>query len=358
LCPGVHCFVVMLIFTLVGLLAWPTAAAAQAALDPFAFFRPSIVVTPAERARLDQGDSLVRVLPAADDEVAIFAAVAVNVDGDRLVDWVQQIEQLKKSPFVSAIGRFSDPPVLGDLAGLELADADLDDLQGCRPGDCGLKLSAPEIRRLGTPGAGTGETWRRGAQDVFRRLVLDRVQDYLAGGYAALPPYADRSREVSLQVTLSDILRRSVYLTEHLPEFGEYLGRYPKVAAPGVQSFIYWSKEMLGGRAIISATHVSVLRPACDSLPEVLVAGQQVFATHYMNGSLNVTAIMPGGSAPRRYLVYLNRSRVDILGGWFGGLVRLIVERRLKAEASEVLQGLRRRLESGEPPAGRSRIDP
>jgi hypothetical protein len=358
LCPGVHYFVVMLIFTFVGLLAWPAAAAAQAAVDPFAFFRPSIVVTSAERARLDQGDSVVRVLPASDDEVAIFAAVAVKVDGDRLVGWVQQIEQLKKSPVVSAIGRFSDPPVFGDLAGLELDDADLDDIRRCRPGDCGLKLSAPEIRWLDTPGAGLRETWRQEAQDVFRRLVLDRVQDYVAGGQAALPPYADRSREVSLQETFSDILRRSVYLTSHLPEFCEYLDRYPNVEAPGGQSFVYWSKEKLGGKAIISATHVSVLRPAGDSLPEVLVAGKQVFATHYMNGSLNIMAIMRGGSAPHHYLVYLNRSRVDIFGGWSGGVVRLIIERRLKAEASEVLQGLRRRLESGEPPAGRSRTDP
>ena len=66
------------------------------------------------------------------------------------------------------------------------------------------------------------------------------------------------------------------------------------------------------------------------------------------NASLGLTAIMRGSDG-RNYLVYLNRSEVDVLGGFFGGLVRMVVGRRLKAEASDVLRGLRNRLESGEP---------
>jgi hypothetical protein len=46
----------------------------------------------------------------------------------------------------------------------------------------------------------------------------------------------------------------------------------------------------------------------------------------------------------------LNRSDVDVVGGFFGGLVRLIVEGRVKDEASEVLEGLRERLQRGDPP--------
>ena len=87
--------------------------------------------------------------------------------------------------------------------------------------------------------------------------------------------------------------------------------------------------------------------------PDALVAGKQIFATHYMNGALALTAIVGGGPGSRRYLAYLNRSEVDVLGGFLGGLVRWIVERRLKSEASEVLQGLRRRIERGLPPVAR-----
>ena len=72
--------------------------------------------------------------------------------------------------------------------------------------------------------------------------------------------------------------------------------------------------------------------------------------SRYVNASLGITVILRGGSGAGNYLVYLNPSEVDVLGGMFGGLVRWLVQRRLKADAANVLQGLRRRLESGEPP--------
>jgi hypothetical protein len=39
-----------------------------------------------------------------------------------------------------------------------------------------------------------------------------------------------------------------------------------------------------------------------------------------------------------------------VLDGFWGGLVRRILERRLKSEAPTLLETLRHRLESGEPP--------
>ena len=51
------------------------------------------------------------------------------------------------------------------------------------------------------------------------------------------------------------------------------------------------------------------------------------------------------------YLVYMNRSQVDVLGGMFGGLVRMVVQRRLRSEATDVLREIQKRMESGTPPA-------
>jgi hypothetical protein len=64
-----------------------------------------------------------------------------------------------------------------------------------------------------------------------------------------------------------------------------------------------------------------------------------------------LTALVRGAPGGSNYLVYLNRSEADVLGGFFGGLVRWFVERRLKAEAPNVLQSLRERLEAGLPNA-------
>ena len=105
---------------LTGLLALCAVLVAQEPADPFAFFRPAVSVSLKDRHAIDNGEALVSVLPGRGREVVIFAAVAVNVDGDRLVAWVRKIAELKKSSFVLSIGRFSDPPRIEDLDGLAL----------------------------------------------------------------------------------------------------------------------------------------------------------------------------------------------------------------------------------------------
>ena len=326
-------------------------AGGQVPADPFAFFRPAVTISPADRERLDKGAALVRVLPARDGEVAIFAAVRGEVNAERLIAWVRDIAQLKKSSIVLAIGRFSNPPRIEDLDSLTLDDEDLQDIRQCRPGDCDLKLGSSEMIRLQQAISGVQGDWRPVLQQAFRRLLLERVQMYLAAGHAGLPPYEDHRQPVSLEAAFSAIVQRSPYLTERLPRVVDYLNHYPDVSMPDVESFLYWSKEQFGGKPIVSATHVSIVRPSEESVPEVLVAGKEIFATHYTTGSLNLTMMMRGNAGSANYVVYLNRSQVDVVSGFFGGLARMIIERRVKAEAVDVLQGLRRRLESGEPRA-------
>jgi hypothetical protein len=51
------------------------------------------------------------------------------------------------------------------------------------------------------------------------------------------------------------------------------------------------------------------------------------------------------------YLVYVNRSQLDLLGGIFGFLKRSVLEGRIRRDTPKILRGLRDRLESGEPGA-------
>jgi len=319
-----------------------------ATVDPFAFFQPSVSLTVDERQRLDRGEAIARTLSGQDREVAVFAAVRVHVDGDRLVAWVRRIEELKRSSYVTAIGRFSEPPRIADLEGLALDDEDLSEIQACRPARCGLHLSANEINDLQRAASDAGKDWKPAVQRAFRGVLLARVAAYRAGGQTALAPYENRLDPVSPDKELTAAIDHSAFLAKHVPQLVDRLMRYPREATPNVESFFYWSKERLAGRTIVDISHVSILRSADPALPDALVAGKEIFATRYVTASLGVTAIMPGGSA--NYLVYVNRSEVDVFGGIFGGLVRWFVERRVRAEAGEVLSGLRQRLEGGEPP--------
>jgi hypothetical protein len=332
---------------IVGLMAQATDAATP---DNFSFFQPSITLGRDDVVRLDRGEPIARVLPGKSHEVAILAAVPTEASGDRLVAWMRNIAALKQSSYVLAIGRFSTPPQLADLNDLALDDTDLQAIRRCRPGSCGLKLSDAEIDRLQHAANAAGADWQNAVQTTFRALVLQRVTSYLAGGLPALGSYDDSRRPVSLAAESSELLLHSSFLSEHAPQVADYLARYPNAALPGVESFVYWSKERLAGKAIISATHVSILRGQGTGEPATLVAAQGIFATHYLNGSLAITALVSGAQNGPSYLVYVNRSDVDILVGMFGGMVRFFVDQRLKTEAASVLNGLRRRLESGEPP--------
>jgi hypothetical protein len=77
-----------------------------------------------------------------------------------------------------------------------------------------------------------------------------------------------------------------------------------------------------------------------------------VYASHYLTALLSFTALGGGPDGTERYLVYLNHSRSDVFDGIFGGLIRRVVERRLKAEGPAALEMIRRRLEGGPPARG------
>ncbi len=321
--------------------------AASAPSDPFAFFQPSVTISADERIALDRGEPVARVLPGQGLEVAVVAAVPVDVDGDRLVAWMREIAAMKKSRYVLAIGRFSDPPAIDDLAALSLEDSELSDLRQCHPQHCGLKLSSAEMDELQRTAGAAGAGWKDALQQEFRRLVLARVTAYLTTG--AIAPYEDERRIVYPAERFDALLDHSVFLQQHVPEFVNALRRYPEGALPDVESFLYWSKERLAGKPIVSITHVNILRSHAPGFPDAIVAGKEIFSTHYVNASLGLTSIVRGTADGPNYLVYINRSEVDTLGGMFGGLVRFFMQRRLRSEAGAVLDGLRHRLESGPP---------
>jgi hypothetical protein len=306
-------------------------------------------VSDADRARLDRGEVLARTLPDADGQVGVFVATRLNAPPQALTLWTRAIADLKRSRFVLAIRRFSDPPILSDLDGLTLDASDLQDIRRCRAGDCDLKLAAPEIASLSAASS-------RGADDAtleqaFRRVLLDRLQGYRAGRLADLPPLADDRIPRRLDEALVALVAASPYVSR-LPALAAWLRDDP--AAPSrVETFFYWSKDDLGGsKPVISLNRVGILEPLPGpERPAVIVAGVQFFASHYVDAALGLTMVLTDPERDAAYLVYVNRSRVDVVRGFFGGIARLVLERRLERQAPSIVRGLRERLESGSPPS-------
>jgi hypothetical protein len=81
--------------------------------------------------------------------------------------------------------------------------------------------------------------------------------------------------------------------------------------------------------------------------PEYAIASKQIYGMHYFDASLGITLLVRDrtSASPATYVVYLNRSRVDLFGGLFGGMARKVVSGKARTLVSDLLVGLRRTLE-------------
>jgi hypothetical protein len=304
------------------------ASGQPAADNPFVFFEPGVVVSQQERHRLEAGDTLVRVLPAGEGQVAVFAASRIAATPEQLLARMRDIEALKRSRFAPIVRRFSDPPVAADLAELTLDEGELADLRDCRPGDCDMKLNAQEIEALTHAAAAAGSAWRDRVQTEFRVIVRARAAAYLARGFSGLSSYDDRARAVQPAAVHAAIVRASPFLRE--------------VDGRGAESFLYWAQERAAGKPIVTVSHVTLLP---EGTPPALVISRQVYASHYMSGAIGVTALVRSGNPERSYLVYVNRTELDVIGGFLAPFKRAIIEGRVEAETAGVFSELRRRIE-------------
>ena len=312
-------------------------------------FPLALSLTTGDYTRLNAGEAVVELLPADTNEVAVRAATQIIADPGRLIRWTRRVNELNKGRYLAAIGRFSDPPRLGDLNELSLGDEDLTDLRRCRPGKCGIKLSDAEIAQVRETMAVAGSDWKTATQRTFRAIVLARAERYLAEGHTPSVSYHDARQSLPLDGEFAAVASAVGLAHPRLFPLTNYLSLYPQGEMADVESFLYWAKESLGAKPIVSITHVAMIESRDERIREAIVAKKQVYASHYILASLSVMAITASPDGAHHYLVYLNRSRSDVFDGLFGGFIRRIIARRLRAEAPEALKIVRGRLESGDP---------
>ena len=321
------------------------------ASDPLALMTALGVMNGEDRSRLDAGSAVVAVVPARGRDLAVFGIARTEASPARLITWTREIEQLRSGRYMRAMGRFSTPPRIEDLAALSLDDGDLKDLRACRAFQCGVKLSGAEITGIRVAASAAGPRWKEAVQTAFRQTVLARLEDYLQNGLVAAPPYEDRKQPVTPAAEFREIASRIGVEPFYIGPAVPYFESFPAGATAGVESVLYWSKETLGsGKPIVSITHAAIFRND-DAPMAVAVAERQVYASHYLTGSLAFTLVAGGPTTSPRYLVYVRRTRTDAFDGPFGRFVRGMVERRIRTDAPGVLDGLRRKLEA-DPPSG------
>jgi hypothetical protein len=158
-------------------------------------------------------------------------------------------------------------------------------------------------------------------------MLLEYVKDYRARGETALIEYNDKSDSISVATEQRALTSATGYVNSFLVD--------TKSGLQLLQQTLVWSKIKFGLKPVIAVNHISIYKRNSDAGPQVLVASKQIYANHYFNAFLALTAFVNvPGTTNASYLVYENRSRADGLEGPFGKLKRGVVEKK-------ALEGLR-----------------
>src|SRR5215217_3177937 len=289
-----------------------------------------------EKAAFDEPDfvtlqlnqPVVRLAPATDRrEVAVTGLVNINAGAEEFLQSYRDSMMRKNNTAILEIGSFGREPALADLEGLTLETVDIDDLKECVVGDCQIKLSAPMIERFRKEIDWAAPDYQLRVTNLFKQMLLAYMKDYRTRGEAALIEYNDKRDRINLATEQRALSSATGYVNSFVSD--------KKSDLQLLEETLVWSKIKFGLKPVIAVNHISIYRRNSDVGPQVLVASKQIYANHYFNAFLALTAFVNvPGATNGSYLVYENRSRADGLEGPLGKIKRGVVEKK-------ALEGLR-----------------
>jgi hypothetical protein len=152
---------------------------------------------------------------------------------------------------------------------------------------------------------------------------------------------------VRLATETEGLLSATPSILEQVPAFRHHIRRYPAGASANIENFFYWSKETFGFKPTIGLNHVSVYTD--DVTGNVLIVTTQIYASHYLDGSIGIHALLPDSMSakePGFYWLYMNRTRIGRLGGLLGALSRPIVQHKARSGLMKSMQQTKQRFEA------------
>jgi len=331
---------------LILLLPFLLATSGTATVDPArGLLSTAFNVSPVDIGRLDNGDVVTRTLEVNNRrEVATLGIVRIKTAASTYVERMGDIATFKRTGDVLQIGTFGRAPELEDIAALVVDESDLKPLRSCRIDDCDVRLPADAIERVRheidwhAPDAGSK------ASLLVRRILVDYVARYRERGAAATMEYADAVPRINVGREFASLIEGDPITATYALRLRQHLLDYPTSSVERVSDFLYWSKELVRGRSVISITHVATAAAVDESPVAYAIGSKQIYAMHYYDASLGLTLLIPDRTAPTSatYVVYLNRSRIDLFDRLFGGVARRIVAGRARSLVAEQLQRLQR----------------
>ena len=283
-------------------------------------------------AALQANQPVVRLAPVSNKrEIAVAGLVNIRAGADEFLRSYRDSMLRKSNGAILEIGSFGSQPTLADLESLTLETGDIEDLKDCVIGDCEVKLSAAMIDRFRREIDWNAPDYALKVTSLFKQMLSEYVSDYRTRGEAALIQYNDKRDQIDLAAEQRALSGASGYTNSLLADSNAGLQL--------IEDAIVWSKIKFGLKPVIAVNHIKIYKRDREVGPQVLIASKQIYASHYFNASLALTAFVTvPGATQGAYLVSENRSRADGLEGPFGKIKRGVVEKK-------ALEGLKAILE-------------
>jgi hypothetical protein len=304
----------------------------------------------AQIAMIGHGKAIAKVIPSrTPEEIIVFGAVFINAFPEEYATLALDPRWLRRSPSYLAVARFSDPPVLSDLEGFTLEPEDIRNLRSCRPGKCGVQLPAEAMLELQRSLDWSKADVSAMVNDRIRRMALDILCRYQQDGNSVLGSYRDTDRPFDVNTQFQSLLARSAALPVYLPELNSHLLDYPKTKLTKTESLFYWEKVDFGMKPTLRLNHAISYQSEGPGGEVQVVAVKQLYASHYFQLALDLTAcVRESGRTGGKgfYLISLKGSTQQGFTGWRGSLLRRIVVSRTRSAQENLLVNIKQALEA------------
>ena len=313
-----------------------------------AYLATTFGLTAGDFAKIDAGEVFAKGTAAGDArDIATFGIVRARITPAFYVERLADIASFKKDDAVVQIGVFGRPPALDDIQALSLDEPDMRSLRECRVGHCGLQLPAETIHRFRSEVDWTRGDAQQRANRLIHQMLVEYVTRYQQAGTTASMQYADRDDVINVRNEFLSLASSDAGGWGRFSVLRRHFVEYPSASTPDARDLVYWSKEIVSRKTVASVTHLAII-PCADSSPAAFAVGsKQIYGSHYFDASFGLTVLVPDPSSPSpaTYVAYLNRSRVDVIGGMFGGVAKKLIASKARSTVADTLGRLRTRLE-------------
>ncbi|GEM_PF-2910745 len=296
-----------------------------------------------------KGKAITRQIKTSNEaELIIGSGIYLNVSPEFLIENSRDIIQANQTSAVSQIGLFSIPPVKEDLDALTVDESDLEAIENCKMRDCDMKLSADLIELFSSKMNREDMLYRASAALAIHKMLLDYAEAYQRLGPQSMITYRDQDYPLDAYREYLDILTSAQLLDDYSPDIIKYLQEFPNYKYDQAEDYFFWIKQHFEGlRPIIMLNHTCLFMP--DSLRPAILTKTLIYSSHYYEGSLEVSIIIPDSKdrkKPGCHLLFLKRARFDTLRkGDFLGIKKSKLRSGVEEEVKNYLEKTKDKVE-------------